>query len=229
MRTSPPRDIMAVTGGPNPTDFSGVSGSVETVKESLTQGEQSSANSDSNVVLGSSRVSPGTRSCAGAVVVPVTIVPTRASPTDAPRKLAVSAVRDPPPLIIGRSVNLYQRRDGGNPVAVQDEEHVVTGRRQVSVGGRRHSEPSWDRLEVQAEVALAAVEVMRDRTQTDERDLRDLRPVWGGHRERRAVGDRRRRRRDRGPGAVEEVRRRIYFGAELIGARSSPAEPTAPR
>src|SRR6266545_1031951 len=101
---------------------------------------------------------------------------------------------------------LNDGRYAGDPGAIQDEQHVVSWRRNIQVDWRPHFQLiSFRRGKLQLDHSLLGVERVCDRAQTDEDDPDDVvRVIYWDH-EILTVGDRGGRRPDRGPRPVRKV------------------------
>src|SRR5439155_3019876 len=96
-------------------------------------------------------------------------------------------------------------RERGHAVGVDDEQHVVTRRRRHRILGRLDVQPTAALRKGEAEVSLVLIESVSDRSQPDERHLRNIERVHGLHKKLGAVLN---PRRDGGDGrarASEEI------------------------
>ena len=107
-----------------------------------------------------------------------------------PSRTAPVSIAAAPRLVRSRSIsaNPDDHRLGGNAVRVDEEEHVVTGRREVRGGWSLDGQASGAGLERDGDEALVLIERMGHRPQSDQRDRGGPPAVWSAHEERSGRG-----------------------------------------
>src|SRR5262245_30326959 len=94
---------------------------------------------------------------------------------------------------------LLQSQDRGHcryATRIDKKQHVMAWWRNISVGRSLNIEPVLRGFEGQTQIALVGVEVVRNRTQSEQRNAGYPRSIGGRNREACVVGNQRRYRRD---------------------------------